>query len=270
MLAPERFVQWLANNPKADKYGNIYNYHSRSDAHSIALCKMVMEDVLEHCATMREQAAERKIVYGINYPYTWPSGKAKTLDLAVGLATPNGNEGGITLDQEEPVLPDLQFPLLSKIQRGEIVELFFSCEAKAVMTEHGKSKPRLYDELSSSHEIVHQGSPSAIAAGITTVNIATSFVSPLRNKQEGVHEITKHNQPKVAADMVRHLGRLPIRDKTGTVGFDAYCTFLVNLDNQTTPTSWTSQPAPQLGDADHYETFLNRIVTLYTRRFTAI
>lgn len=270
MLAPDRFVQWLANNPKADKYGNVYYYHSRSDAHSIALCKMVMEDILEHCPVLRQQATKRQIVYGINYPYAWANGKEKTLDLAIGSAIRPGIEDQVTLNQEQPILPDEQFPLLHQIHRGVMRELYFSCEAKAVMTEHGKSKPRLYDELSSSHEIVHQGSPNAIASGIATVNVAATFVSPLRNKQAGILEVTSHNQPKAAADMVQHLKRLPIRETAGTVGFDAYCTFAVDLDNQTSPKSWANPPAPQPGDPDHYETFLRRIVTLYMERFSVI
>jgi hypothetical protein len=75
--------------------------------------------------------------------------------------------------------------------------VLLSCESKAVMTEHGKTKPRIYDELDSSHEIVHQGDPDAIAAGITVVNIARTYVSPTRQKG-GDPIITKHRQPDVA------------------------------------------------------------------------
>ena len=110
--------------------------------------------------------------------------KAKALDLAVGI-------------------PDkLELPLApSKIHRvkntkGQSGGVFFAvqnalsrlliaCEAKAVMTEHSKSQPRLFDELSSSHEIVHQGDQDTIATGIVMVNIAPTFVSPLRQRDAG-------------------------------------------------------------------------------------
>ena len=54
-------------------------------------------------------------------------------------------------------------------------------EAKACMTEFGKARPRLYDELNSSHLTIHGDTNSAIAAGFALVNAAESFVSPLRN-----------------------------------------------------------------------------------------
>jgi len=99
------------------------------------------------------------------------------------------------------------------------------------MTEHGKSQPRVFDELSSSHEIVHQGDREAIAAGITMVNIAETFVSPLRQKSKDLH-VTQHKQPHVAERMVHHLRGLPMRDGVDETGFDAYATIVIECDNQ--------------------------------------
>jgi hypothetical protein len=62
------------------------------------------------------------------------------------------------------------------------------------MTEHGKSQPRVYDELSSSHEIVHQGRQDAIAAGITVVNVAPRFISPLRQRAVNSPPTSKKSQ----------------------------------------------------------------------------
>jgi hypothetical protein len=136
------------------------------------------------------------------------------------------------------------------------------------MTEHGKSQPRIYDELSSSHGIVHAGDPEAIAAGVTVVNITERFVSPLRQVAGQPMHWTKHNQPHAAERMVNHLRGLPIRSSTAGQGFDAYATIVVNCDNQNPASLWTGQPAPQLGDRDHYETFLNNIADAYTQRFS--
>src|SRR3989304_1883931 len=93
---------------------------------------------------------------------------------------------------------------------GGIERVLIACEAKTVMTEHGKSQPRVFDELGSSHEIVHQGDRQAIAAGITVVNIASTFVSPLRQKSKKLH-VSQHKQPHAAERMVSHLRGLPIR-----------------------------------------------------------
>ena len=178
-----------------------------------------------------------KVIYGINAGHTFPNGKKKTLDLAIGTAK---------------TVKDTA-PFADTIHTGEIDRVLISCEAKTVMTEHGKSQPRVFDELSSSHEIVHQGDHKAIAAGITVVNIATTFVSPLRQKSPELH-VSKHKQPHAAERMINHLRGLPIRDSTKKTGFDAYATIVVDCDNQGPVTLWTNPPAPQPGDADHYDT----------------
>jgi hypothetical protein len=255
-LAPERFVQWLNAHSHVDRrFGHVYRYHSRSDAHSIALCDFILDDLLDACQELRQQAALGQVVYGTNYPYIWPStGKAKTLDLALGRP-----ERTYT----QPATP-------SRIEKGVIAEVIFSCEAKSVMTEHGKSKPRVYDELSSSHEIVHQGNPEAIATGITVVNIADTFVSPLRQTSRETLVISRHKQPDAAAGMVQHLRGLPIRDEIGRVGFDAYASFVVDLDNRGEARLHTDPPAPQPGERDHYETFVARASRFYAERFSSL
>ncbi|HJT56274.1 MAG TPA: hypothetical protein VJ761_07265, partial [Ktedonobacteraceae bacterium] len=141
---------------------------------------------------------------------------------------------------------------------------------KSVMTEHSKSKPRVFDELSSSHEIVHQGNQQAIATGITVVNIAETFISPLRQRVAESPYISQHNQPQAATNMIHHLRGLPIRSNIGEVGFDAYATFVVDCDNRSPAKLWIDPPAPQPGDKDYYETFIQRIGQFYTERFSAI
>ncbi|HEX9878706.1 MAG TPA: hypothetical protein VGB25_00765 [Candidatus Binatia bacterium] len=137
------------------------------------------------------------------------------------------------------------------------------------MTEHGKSKPRVYDELSSSHEIIHQGRQDAIATGLTVVNIAKKFVAPLRQSAGDLH-LSEHRQPQAAEGMIQHLRGLPIREAVGQVGFDAYCTIVIDCDNQSDVRLWTDPPAPQPGEKDQYETFLNRVSRFYVERFSVV
>ncbi|MEX0700994.1 MAG: hypothetical protein WD069_02755, partial [Planctomycetales bacterium] len=186
MDAPEKFARWLAAHEHPDpNYGWVYRYHPRSDAHSVALCELILEDLLWACDALRTQAADRKVVYGINYKHRWSTtGKQKTLDLAIGTAA--------EVDDDDS--------FLSLIHRGRIDRVLLSCEAKTVMTEHGKSQPRVFDELGSSHEIVHQGDPEALAAGVAVVNIAQEFVSPLRQRGGELH-VSKHHQPRAAQRM---------------------------------------------------------------------
>ena len=143
-------------------------------------------------------------------------------------------------------------------------------EAKSVMTEHGKSQPRLFDELGSSHAIVHAGDIDAIAAGITVVNIADRFVSLLRQHPGQSMVWTKHNQPHVAERMVKHLRGLPIRQGTEGAGFDAFTMIVVDCDNQNPARLWTAAPAPQPGERDHYEAFLADIARAYSERFASL
>ena len=259
MSAPERLAAWLAKHEHRDpKFGHVYRYHSRSDAHSIALCEFVMDDLLAACPALREQARAGEVVCGVNVPYLWPgSQKQKTIDLAVGH-------------------PTRQVPAEARSGTGiaklkEVADVLVSCEVKTVMTEHQKSQPRLYDELNSSHRIVHQGRSDAIAAGITVVNVATTFVSPLRNQRPDLPlHVTIHKQPQAAESMVKHLRGLPIRDSVHEEGFDAYCTVVVECDNQSGCNLWTALPAPQAGERDHYQTFVSRIARFYTERFSTV
>ena len=254
MSAPEQFATWMTNHKHRDRrFGHVYRYHPRSDAHSVALCTLIMEDLLERCPILQDQAARGQVAYGINVGHQWPrTGKRKNLDLAVGI----------------PTAPIHGTPKYI-VKVDQFAEVLISCEAKSVMTEHGKSQPRVYDELSSSHEIVHQGKPETIAAGITVVNIAETFVSPTRQKTDEL-EVSIHNQPRATLRMVEHLRGLPIREHIGQVGFDAYCTFVVECDNQDTCTVWSDAPSPQTGDRDHYETFLTRIARFYAERFSTL
>jgi hypothetical protein len=251
-LAPEQFVAWMNSHSHKDgRFGYVYRYHPRSDAHSVALCRFIWRDFLAACPVLRAQAESGRVVCGINVGFTWPrSGKRKTLDLAVGPPMGGPVEGGL-----EPFL------------RLELAQVAVACEAKSVMTEHSKSQPRVYDELSSAHEIVHQGDQRTIAAGITIVNISETFVSPLRQTRRRKPYVSHHRQPAAAAKMVEHLRGLPIRDEPGQVGFDAYATIVLSCDNLGVAVLWTEAPAPQPGDRDHYGTLVDRVSRFYSERF---
>src|SRR5262245_60469841 len=152
-----------------------------------------------------------------------------------------------------------------KVKQLDINRVLISCESKAAMTEHVKAKPRIFDELNSSHEIVHKGDPEAVAAGITVVNIAKTFVSPTR--QTGRKLVTTpHRQPDVTKQMVEHLRGLPIRTGRSGEGFDAYATLVIDCDNQHLATLHASPPAPQPGDSDHYDTFLAALASACEQR----
>jgi hypothetical protein len=263
MLAPERLVQWLSTYQFVDRRhrlppGMVLQYHPRSDEHSKALAEFIVEDLLDTCEPLRVQAAAGEIAYGVNVRFLWPNGKEKTLDLAIGI----------------PVNPQAppEGTRIHRVRSGRSVypfsRLFLACEEKSTMTEHGKSQPRIYSELNDAHTIVHQGSRDTIAAGLSMVNIATTFISPTRQRPDQIAFVSVHRQPGVTANMVAHLRRLPLRASLEQVGFEAYSTFVVDADHQGQVRSHTEPPAPQPGDLDHYEAFLTRICYFYQQRFS--
>jgi hypothetical protein len=256
-----------AHEHRDAKLGFVYRYHPRSDAHSKELCRLVLEDLIAACPSLRAHAEADRIVYGINCVYTFPvSSKTKTLDFVIARGKPEeGAEriGGVIA--RAAVLGTVKVGN-RKVKQLAIERVLLSCESKAVMTEHIKSKPHLFDELSSSHEIVHQGDAEAIAAGITVVNIAKTFVSPIRQKG-GSLVATQHRQPDVTRQVIEHLRGLPLRTDRSTVGFEAYATIVIDCDNQKVANLWTAPPAPQPGDRDHYDTFLSALSRAYEERF---
>lgn len=216
----------------------------------------MLADLVLGCDLLREHGQAGKVAYGINVPYTGANGKTKTLDLALGVPA-------------QAALPTGKMPIG---QASEFSRLLFSCEAKSVFTEHSKSQPRLFDELSSSHEIVHRMSNDAIAAGVTVVNVARCFVSPLRQTTGDTLHVSQHRQPHVAQRMIQHLRGLPIRDRLDEQGFDAYTTIVVDCENTAKHTveHYTDPPAPQEGERDHYDVFVERVVRFYTERFAGL
>jgi hypothetical protein len=230
-----------------------YRYHPRSDVASKKLARLVLEDLYATIPGLRSRAARGEAAYGVTLRYSFEnSEKEKALDLAVGIpATP------------PLLLTDGEMPEVKSLAR-----LFIGIEAKAAMTKHVGAKPRLWDELASSHQIVHAGDQQAIACGITVVNIAERFASPTRNLIPGQPLVwTNHNQPHAAEDLLAFLRRLPIRSEIGQVGFDAYCNIVVNCDNVGPCTVCTTPPAPQPGDRDEYGAFIGRVASLFARRF---
>jgi hypothetical protein len=266
--APTRFAAWLAAHEHRDaKLGFVYRYHSRSDAHSKELCRLILEALIVACPALRAQAEAGRVVYGINCLYTFPvSGKVKTLDFVIAKGTPaEGVERIGSVIAPAAVLGTVKVDNRN-VKRLAVERVLLSCESKAVMTEHGKTKPRIFDELNSSHEIVHQGDPDALAAGVTVVNIAQEYVSPTRQKG-GDLIVTRHRQPDVAGQMVQHLRGLPVRTTRSAAGFDAYANLVVDCDNRHLASLWTGPPAPQPGDRDHYDTFLAGLSRAYEERF---
>jgi len=181
------------------------------------------------------------------------------------------------VDAYAVVLTDREKALLAKLPEIPVTGVqtaLVALEAKAAMTEFGKARPRLYDELNSSHLTIHGDTDSAIAAGFAMVNLADRFVSPIRNPWSlgsVTTVVNAHRQPKEATAVVTKVRQLPRRSSTGAVGFDALGLIVVRCSNDGTPVVVTDEsPAPSPGDSLHYDSFIERIETIYSSRFAGI
>jgi hypothetical protein len=239
----------------------------------------VLFDLLQQSALMRKHALQGKIIFGVNHKLTdFHTGKEKDLDLVI--ARPDGTPTPRTLAdmaaQYHVVLDNAQqsrLQSLPSVHRAPVGAVLMALEAKAAMTEHVKALPRFYDELNSSHQIVHGASNQALAVGLAMVNAAQTFVSPDRNKVPGAPKVvSKHDQPRVATaavNMVRN--KLPRRSGASGVGYDGLTILVVSAANDGTPvTLVTSPPAPQPGDIFHYDNMVTRVANEYDATFKSI
>lgn len=264
-------------------HGNSWQYHPRSDRHSKVACWAVFFDLLLRRGTLFRHVVEEKVAFGINHKMRdFQNDREKDLDLVVcRRAQPLRQSGfeyfhemidgyGIELSHDEMVaLRSLPQVPLTGVQTSLI-----AMEAKAAFTEFTKAKPRLYDELNSSHLTIHGDTDQAIAAGLALINASETFISPLRNPWPiGSHPTVKniHKQPQETASTIAKVKQLPRRSAIGHRGFDALGVVVLSCRNDGSQVQLIrSQPAPIASDAFYYDNFIERIDTIYASRFGSL
>lgn len=279
MLGPSILARFLEIAAPPDKYGHAWQYNSQSDRHSKVGCWAVALDLLVECPLLRKHASEGKIVLGVNHPMVdFVNNREKALDLVI--AKPTGPVGanpgtfkglvhrfGIFLDDGVGAALDA----VPDIPIAGVGAPLIALEAKATMTAHSAAKPRLYDELSSSHQAVHGASTAAIAIAYVQINAATKFASSVSNRYSWdvlPPTINEYKQPKAVLDVIQKIEQLPRRSGSGGIGFDGIGITVLDLENMGGPVSVVKgPPAPQPGNAFHYETMIVRMATEYATRF---
>lgn len=238
MPAPARFIEHLRQ----------HGYHPRSNAHGKALCEFVLDDLLKACPKIAEDAALGKLVNDLNRKIIVGSSEWN-IDLVLG-PPPAGFE---------------HHPSPSRIPKSPPTTIRIAIEAKTIMTEHGKARRNRQRDLDSFHQFVHRYDPGAVAAGLTVVNIAKRFKSPLRS---GVS--THRNIEELVQETMGLLRALPTRSTPDQAGLEANGAILVDHDNISLRKTRlvTAPPAPQVGDPLHYDALLRRICDRYTQRWS--
>lgn len=278
MNGEEIITRSLTASKIKDRYGNTWQYHSRSDRHSKISCWAIMFDLLKACPLLRDHAVSGKVAFGINHELRdFQQNRTKNLDLvlctqrdeALMSFADYGISCGVRLESAELE----QLAALPVLKRASVANVLMALEAKACMTEHVKALPRLYDELASSHQTVHGDTQGAIAAGYVMINCADTFISPDRHRQrvrKGKYIINQHRQPAVAQRALEAVMKLPRRSGSEAHGFDALGISMVRCANDGSPITLDSVANASVPDIARYGAFVNRLAHLYATKFSAL
>lgn len=279
MFGPDILVRTLSKTTREDRYGNRWQYHSRSDHHSKIACWGIVFDLLRTNPLLRRHVTDGVVAFGINHEMRdFVNDRKKNLDLV--LCTPSrepergrrqtlsqlGDDYEIELSKTERA----EFEALPTLSRAKVGSVLMALEAKACMTAHQRALPRLYDELNSSHLTVHGSSDQAIAAGFAMVNASKRYLSPDLNKRNRADhpEWSAHNQPRDATLAVDKIRQLPKRSKAGDVGYDALAIVVIDCPNDGSPVSLVeTPPSPGSGDIYRYASMIDRLGHVYATRF---
>ena len=208
------------------------------------------------------------------------SNRTKNLDLVICTTAGAARKRGSFAELVVPytlVLSEtdhLALATLPEIPLASPATVLMALEAKACMTEFGKARPRLYDELNSSHSTIHGDTDGAIAAGFALVNAAETFISPIRNPwslRDHAPVISQHNQPKNLCSVAEKLTELPRRSRPGEEGFDAFAISVIDCPNDGRPVE-VKQGAPgeYYPDIYDYAQTIGRLAHIYATRFSSI
>lgn len=291
ILARTLSIKTTGAGSKPFAHGNAWQYHSQSDRHSKVACWGLTLDLLTRCELLRTHVADGKVGLGINHEMRdFRNNKKKNLDMVLCRIAPSHGDAG----SSEKVRGAHDFAALAPayglalsaadqsalahlptLRLAKVATVLVATEAKAAMTAFLKARPRLKDELTSSHQTVHGDNESAIAAGLVLINGAPSFVSPAMNKHDlGRNKpvVTRHRQPDDAQKIVSGLRDIQRRSSPKDTGFDALGVVVIDCRNDgSTITRITAHPpAPTAADDFDYARFVDRIAHLYSTRFSGL
>jgi hypothetical protein len=278
---PAILVEALRAATIRDKYGNTWQYHSRSDRHSKVACWGIGLDLLSTSALLRRHVEDGKVVLGINHTMRdFGTGRKKDLDLV--LARPEGDPDRTATFAQLAERYDIPLTAPQRSLLEELPELpiapvgavLVALEAKATMTAHIRALPRLYDELNSSHVCVHGASRQALAIGFVIINASPRFASSDMNKTDlskTTRVFTEEPQPRSLTRTLEKIAEIPRRLNTRETGFDGVGVVVIDGTNDGSPYRLvTSRPAPQPGDPFHYDGMIARMANEYDTSFSSI
>lgn len=224
---------------------------------------------------MRQAATSGRLGFGINYEMVGPINKRLDLVLTInqpGFGQPGGRtfadlraEYGVLLNEEECALLAALPEVRQDMSEKGASEVAIAMEAKACMTEHVKSLPRLHAEILATGYLARLAAPHCILVSYTLVNSATDFMSP---SSEG--KVNHHSQPddvRRVIEMIR--GAVPMSSKVAAFGYDVVGTTVIDCRNDGSPIALVSDPvlAPKVNDRLNYDQMVKGICSAFRARF---
>jgi hypothetical protein len=250
-----------------------WQYHSRSDTHSKLACWTLLFDLLAQCDAVQSKARAGELGFRLNHVMVGPINK--TLDLVVTVVPPDrdaaarrtfgelAGELGVVLERDERrVLESL--PVVHEDRRDDVSEVAIALEAKACMTEHSKSMPRLHAEILATGWLARQAAPRCLTVSYSMVNAAPEFVSPGSRAVRNLHD-----QPTDAQRVVEMLARaIPLARNAPGIGYDVVGVTAVECRNDGSPVLLChADPQPSRDSHVHYERMLRALCSEFRSRF---
>lgn len=273
MVGPEILARTMSVATARGKDARRWQYHSRSDAHSKVACWTLLFDLMVNCDVLHGAAAANKIGFGINHVMVGPINK--TLDLVVTWDPGAGERPGRSFADlvdayaieltgaERSILETL--PRLPESSAGDVAEVAIALEAKACMTEHVKSLPRLHAEILATGYLAKLAVRDCIAVSYSLVNAAPFFLTP---SQDGRRN--KHVQPSDAHRVVKMLSEaIPTRASTPEYGYDAIGITVVDCRNDGSQVTVVENSAigPMRNEHTNYERMVRNLCSQFRARF---
>lgn len=273
MLGPTILARTMSQATVRGAGARAWQYHSRSDTHSKVACWTVLLDLLAECDVAQTHARQGRLGFRINHVMVGPINK--TLDLVVTLVPPGREPGnratfaefvgryGILLNAvETKALSSL--PVVFEDRRDDVSEVAIALEAKACMTEHLKSLPRLHAEILATGYLARMAAPRCITVSYSLVNAAASFISP-----GGKGKVNKHAQPEDARRVVQMLSTaIPLARNSKDIGYDVIGATVVDCRNDGSAVVLSSSvAAPTTSDHLNYERMIRSLCGEYRSRF---
>jgi hypothetical protein len=261
----------------ADRYGNEWQYHSRSDRHSKIACWVIAFDLLQRSELLRDHVSSGKVVIGVNHTLRdFQTQRKKDLDLVIAEPgdEPTRNrrtfaamaeQWGLQLDASERATLESLPPMTE----GPVGSVLVALEAKAAMTAHVRALPRLHDELDSSHSTTHGNSERALAVGFVMINASISFISSDMNKfdlSQVSPNVNFHRQPEDAQRVIDKVAEIRRRSGGSGTGFDAIGMMVVDMANDGSPVRVVDEPPVPFT----YDAMVRRVAHEYAANFSRI